>query len=55
MLRSFIKFSQLIPYRNVYANPCRRHCLHFSSLAYNLTHTSRGRIYELNAKVERAD
>ena len=33
----------------------RRYCLHFSSLAYDLTHRSRGRIYELNAKVERAD
>ena len=32
-----------------------RHCLHFSSLEYDLTHRSRGRIYELNAKVERAD
>ena len=28
-----------------------RHCLHFSSLSYDLTHRSRGRIYELNAKV----
>ena len=27
----------------------------FSSLAYGLTHRSRGNIYELNAKVERAD
>ena len=34
---------------------CWRHCLHFSSLAYDLTQRSRGRIYELNAKVERSD
>ena len=27
----------------------------FSSLAHDLTHRSRGNIYELNAKVERAD
>ena len=27
----------------------------FSSLAYDLTHRGRGRIYELNAKLERAD
>ena len=27
----------------------------FSALAYDLPHKSRGRIYELNAKVERAD
>ena len=37
------------------ANLCWRHCLHFSSSAYDLNHRSRGRIYELNAKVERAD
>ena len=39
----------------VQANLCWRHCLLFSSLAYDLTHRSRGGIYELNAKVERAD
>ena len=33
----------------------RRYCLHFSSLAYDLTHGSRGRIYKLNRKIERAD
>ena len=27
----------------------------FFSLSYDLTHRSRGRIYELNSKVERAD
>ena len=27
----------------------------FSSLAYDLTHRSRDRIYQLNAKIERAD
>ena len=27
----------------------------FSSFAYDLTHRDRGRIYELNAKIERAD
>ena len=32
-----------------------RHCLHFSSLAYNLTHRSRTHIYKLNSKVERVD
>lgn len=37
------------------ANLCWRHCLHFSSLAYDWTHRSRGRIYVLNSKVERAD
>ena len=31
------------------------YCLHFCSLAYDLPHRSRGRIYEVNAKVERAD
>ena len=30
-------------------------CLHFCSLAYDLPNRSSGRIYELNAKVERAD
>ena len=34
-------------------DPARRHCLPFSSLAYDLT--SRGRKYELNAKIEKAD
>ena len=27
----------------------------FSSLAYDLTHRGRGRFFELNAKIERAD
>ena len=35
----------------LWANLCWRHCLHYSSLAYHLTHRSRGRIYELKAKV----
>ena len=39
----------------LWANLCGRHCLYFSLLAYDLTHRSRDRIYELNAKVERAD
>ena len=30
-------------------------CLRFSSLAYHLTRRSRGRIYKVNAKTERAD
>ena len=34
---------------------CWRHCLHFCSLAYDLPNRSSGRLYELNAKVERAD
>ena len=37
------------------ANLCWRHCLHLSSLAYDLTHRNRNHIYELHAKVERAD
>ena len=37
------------------ANLYWRHWLDFSTLAYDLTHRSRGRIYELNAEVERAD
>ena len=32
-----------------------RHCLHFPSLAYDLTHRRRSHIYELNSKVERVD
>ena len=39
-------------YRRIFADVI---VLHFSSLAYDLTHRSRGRICELNAKVERAD
>ena len=41
--------------RLLWANLCWRHCLHFCSLAYDLPNRSSGRIYELNAKVERAD
>ena len=46
--------------RNVFARPhvqanSADNCLHFSSLAYDLTHRTRGRKYELNVKVEGAD
>ena len=40
---------------NQWANLFWCHCLHFSSLAYDSTHTSRGSRYEPNAKIERAD
>ena len=30
------------------------HCLHFSSLTYDVTHRSHGHLYQLNSKVERA-
>ena len=40
-------------YRRIFADVI--YCLHFSSLTYNLTLRSRGYVYELNAKLERAD
>ena len=39
----------------IQGNVCLCHCLHFSTLAYDLTRRSRCRIYKLNAKTERAD
>ena len=40
-------------YRRIFADVIV--CIIFSSLAYDLTHRSRGRVHELNAKIERAD
>ena len=42
----------LIAYRRIFADVI---VYIFCSLAYDLPNRSRGRIYELNAKVERAD
>jgi len=38
-----------------FATSEKANCLHFCSLAYDLPNRSSGRIYELNARVERAD
>ena len=40
----------------IQANPCWRHCLHFCTLSYQLTHGGRRHIhvYKLSSKVERA-
>ena len=38
---------------SVEVNLCWPHCLHFISLAYDLTHRGRGHRYKLNSKVER--